>query len=489
MSTRIVVLAVLLAPAAATAQDSLAPQAFHPAMGPRNFLTVEGARVEGSRQWSAGALASWELDPFVVYPATCNRPLVAGQCPEGDLNVAEDGTSVVEHQFLLHLMGTMSFMKRLQVGLDLPLALTIGNEVDPATGGDAGDVTGAGLSDPRIEGKYRILGGANGLAAAASLTVTFPFASIVGQDASEHVGNEIPSFIPRGIVEWRRRKLQIGANLGVDLRYDDTRAFSSDVGTSILWGLAGAYDVGRRTRAILEVFGTSAPPFEVDVSPIEVDAAGQFRLRYLTLTGGVGVGLTSAIGAPTVRVFVGGIWYPHSGDRDGDGIDDARDECKDDEEDEDGFLDSDGCPEEDNDADGKPDTEDECPNEAEDVDEHEDGDGCPDPDNDGDGVADGYDSCPNVAEDKDEDRDDDGCPDEDTDGDGVNDIADRCPEEAEDTDGSADDDGCPDPDNDGDGVPDASDQCDSEAEDRDGVQDDDGCPDPDAPRGRRRGGG
>jgi OOP family OmpA-OmpF porin len=83
-------------------------------------------------------------------------------------------------------------------------------------------------------------------------------------------------------------------------------------------------------------------------------------------------------------------------DTDGDGIPDSRDQCINEPEDKDGYLDDDGCPDTDNDADGIIDANDKCPNDPEDLDGFQDDDGCPDPDNDGDGIADVDDYCPNT---------------------------------------------------------------------------------------------
>ncbi|HZU84193.1 MAG TPA: OmpA family protein [Polyangiaceae bacterium] len=96
----------------------------------------------------------------------------------------------------------------------------------------------------------------------------------------------------------------------------------------------------------------------------------------------------------TAREFVD--IAPAPRDTDGDGIDDAHDQCTNEPEDKDGYLDEDGCPDVDNDADGILDANDKCPNEPEDFDGFQDDDGCPDPDNDGDGVADVDDACPNT---------------------------------------------------------------------------------------------
>jgi outer membrane protein OmpA-like peptidoglycan-associated protein len=117
------------------------------------------------------------------------------------------------------------------------------------------------------------------------------------------------------------------------------------------------------------------------------------------------------------------------GDIDGDGILDDVDKCPRVPEDQDGFQDDDGCPEDDNDADGIADKIDQCPNDPEDRDNFQDDDGCPDPDNDGDGITDRIDTCPMDPEDKDGFEDDDGCPDTDDDKDGIADKDDKCPRE------------------------------------------------------------
>lgn len=160
-------------------------------------------------------------------------------------------------------------------------------------------------------------------------------------------------------------------------------------------------------------------------------------------------------------------------DKDGDGVADEADKCPLDAEDQDGFLDDDGCPDPDNDGDGLWDAKDKCPDAAEDRDSFEDQDGCPDPDNDQDGVQDTADKCPLQAEDKDGFEDQDGCPDPDNDKDGILDGADKCPNQG----GKAEDGGCPLADRDGDGIPDKLDKCPDQKETFNGKDDGDGCPD------------
>jgi len=143
-------------------------------------------------------------------------------------------------------------------------------------------------------------------------------------------------------------------------------------------------------------------------------------------------------------------------DKDGDGVPDKYDLCKETEEKYWDFVDSTGCPV-DTDGDGILDGDDKCrliPGLAAFT-------GCPD--TDGDGIQDSEDDCPKVAGlalYK-------GCPD--TDGDGVPDSKDECI----DVPGLAVFNGCPDTDKDG--IPDIKDKCPTKA----GTAEGEGCPDSD----------
>jgi len=119
------------------------------------------------------------------------------------------------------------------------------------------------------------------------------------------------------------------------------------------------------------------------------------RNSYLMLGGGVRY--TTGFEAADQRAFLGFVFEPSIGDRDGDGIKDDVDQCPDDPEDFDGFKDEDGCPDPDNDNDGILDVDDRCPNVPEDREGFQDQDGCPeakDGDRDGDGIPDSKDKCP-----------------------------------------------------------------------------------------------
>jgi outer membrane protein OmpA-like peptidoglycan-associated protein len=294
---------------------------------------------------------------------------------------------------------------------------------------------------------------------------------------------------------------------------------SRSVGTQVTFGLGLAYAVVQNRVDLLgEVYGYADIAGNEKALPLEgLLAAKIFLAQNSFLLFGAGAGILGnggdQTGSPRVRGFLGFVYEPRIGDRDGDGIKDNVDQCPDEPEDRDGFQDEDGCPDLDNDGDGIPDSKDKCPNvkgtwekqgcpsdldsdgdgipdsqdkcpsDPEDVDGFEDDDGCPDLDNDQDGIPDHRDRCPNEPETKNGFEDSDGCPDGlDRDKDGIPDAQDKCPDQPEDKDGFEDEDGCPELDNDKDRIPDKFDKCPNEPETYNGVEDEDGCPD--AEKGR-----
>jgi OOP family OmpA-OmpF porin len=266
------------------------------------------------------------------------------------------------------------------------------------------------------------------------------------------------------------------------------------LGTQITYSLGVSYAiVNHKFDLVGEVFGYADVHGNKYGLPLEALVAAKVymaRNSYFQIGGGAGLLQRKSdgrfydeggmIGQSQWRVFLGFIFEPSIGDRDGDGIKDDIDKCPDDPEDFDDFEDSDGCPDPDNDRDGILDKDDKCPNEPETKNGFEDEDGCPDSldlDRDGDGIPDKVDKCPDDPEDKDGFEDEDGCPDPDNDKDGILDVDDLCPNDPEDKDGFEDQDGCPDPDNDKDRILDKDDKCPNQPETYNGFEDEDGCPD------------
>jgi hypothetical protein len=453
--------------AMAPTDKSIDVQLFQPAIGPRNFLTVDTADVPTHKQLSFGLLLHYQARPYVIY--------TEGAVPST--------TSVVKSQLMADLSAAMGLGDRVQIGLDLPFTASLkGDGVDGFGMPNGEKLDTNGLGDLRVEVKALLatLGGDDQFALGALGGLTLP----TGKETA-YLGDKNVTGKVKLLASWQMGPMRAAGNVGAILR-QTSHSFETALGHELVYGGAFSYEFRHRIEAMLEVFGRSGlndfTKFYWDVNPFEVDVAARAPITGMwSLTAGGGAGLGKGIGAPKMRFLLGTLFTPDFRDRDGDGVYDVDDKCPEQPEDRDGFQDRDGCPDPDNDNDGVLDAADKCPLDPEDIDQFHDEDGCPEPDNDNDGVADINDACPNAAEDGKGKKPADGCPStaEDQDGDGVPDARDKCPDEPEDKDGFQDEDGCPDPDNDGDGVPDNFDACPLEAEDADGFEDEDGCPDPD----------
>ncbi len=468
---------VLLASAPARADEVVATefsaQKFAPAPGPRNFVTVEGARTDGRGSYSLGLFFNYAADPLVL--RTCQN---ATSCSDPE-RTRDTRIRVVKSLATADLLGSITVMPRLQLGLRVPVSVVSGDGLDAAAGTVARDgLSGTGLGDPNLEAKARVLGGATDpLVLGVGAFVTAPLGRTTAKD--KYLGEGSATGGLRAIADYQpSRVFDLGANVGFVGRGTE-RLGTAEVGSALRYGVAARLHVSPVLRFVGEVFGDARLGGGRGSQASEGDLSVQIqplRSGFRFFLGG-GLGLTRGAGAPLFRGFGGIMYVKDKIDADGDGIEDEDDLCPSDPEDKDGFQDADGCPDPDNDGDDIPDAADKCPNQPETRNGFEDDDGCPDdlPDRDHDGIADPDDMCPDaggptVIRAKGKDY---GCPDRDKDG--IPDHVDRCPDEPEDTDGFEDDDGCPDPDNDKDGVPDPEDEC----VDIPGTKANHGCPDPD----------
>ena len=455
--------------------DGFDTHLFRPAMDSKGFFTTNGTSVLGANDISFGLVLDY------------------GQ---GLLRVKDQGQSspfLVENSF----QGTFHFNygigNAVVVGLSVPVNLMTG---DPQVANGAALQPGLWsdkaldsqtVGNAALQAKWRLLRVENGIGLA-----------LVGQAGpllsdGNKAGGADPGFWywPQLAAEKRfgaTGGFKIGANVGyrghsvsnttLNLRegvFKDGNRGTASVGVSLR--VADPLDL------VAETYGTYLMSDASSKNKISAEAVGGIKLfveknSFLML--GAGGRYTDGFEAANLRGFLGFIYEPSIGDRDGDGIKDDIDQCPDDPEDMDGFEDEDGCPDPDNDKDGILDRDDRCPNEPEDKDGDEDWDGCPesrDGDRDGDGILDSKDKCPDDPEDKDGFEDQDGCPDPDNDKDGILDKVDQCPNDPEDKDGFEDEDGCPDLDNDKDRIPDVKDACPNEPETYNGYKDEDGCPD------------
>jgi outer membrane protein OmpA-like peptidoglycan-associated protein len=462
-------------------------QGFRPAMDSRGYITVNASQVLGHKELSFGLVTNWGRNLLVF--------------ENGDNHYR------VEHMLTPTLVGALGLRLGalgLELGMSLPFGVMAGDR-DPDTLGVPDDPNddmshsfdGQGIGDIGAHIKLRLANTSSGpkIGVAVVGSLYLPTAST----SNSWLGSG--SLTPQAmlVIDKEIGPFKMAVNGGIRLqsgvnRFEDTMTMAPDgspqpstgqaiaVGPTVPVGAGIAYALSpQRFDIVAEVFG-QIPLQGENFMPVE--AVGGIKLylaknSFLTLGGGAGL-LPGRGGNPDVRAFMGIVFEPSIGDRDGDGIKDDVDGCPDDPEDYDDFADADGCPELDNDRDGILDVDDQCPNEPEDKDGYEDEDGCPEGnefDRDGDGILDDDDECPDDPEDLDGFQDQDGCPDGDNDGDGILDVDDLCPDDPEDIDQWEDEDGCPDADNDNDRILDEDDECPNEPEKYNTYKDEDGCPD------------
>ena len=476
-------------------------QLFEYATGPKSFFAVADADVSQKDQLALDVFFTFLTNPFTVY-----------NLAPGTNEIEGPRTRVVSSMLTAELSGAYGLTDRLQLGITLPVVLTMtGDGLDPGTAMASADgLSVTGLGDLRAEIKARLLRRGE-LRLAAIGGVSLP--SSIGSGGSKFLGDDLPTARARLALQWSHARVALGANAGVVLR-KPREIYATEIGQQATWAVGASVRLTDRFFVVGESFGrTGLFAFDVERSPLELEGGMRiFITSSLAVAAGGGTGMVKGVGSPDLRVFASIGYAPDVRDADGDGVPNGRDGCAIEPEDKDGFQDSDGCPELDNDGDRRPDATDKCPGESEDLDGFDDEDGCPELDNDGDGIldledkcaldpedrlspfpsdgcsatkhdadfdelVDAIDTCPSDPEDLDGFEDGDGCPDGDNDSDGVEDSADQCALCPEDKDGFEDDDGCPELDNDKDGLADAADKCPAEAETLNSVDDFDGCPD------------
>jgi len=416
---------------------------FRPAMDSKGLFTTNGADILAKNDFSFGLVIDYG-DKLLRVPS-----------------VGQQSPQLINDSFQGTLQANYGLANLFVVGIDMPVNLMTGDSqvladgMTPAVGG----WTSAQLNSQTVgfiaaHAKWRITRVERGIGLALGMQVGAPFTN-----APQSAGADPGVFYwPQAIIEKRfgsNGQVKIALNggyrghpaSGTELQLKDGKYID---GSLLTYSGGIAVRVIAPMDLIAETYGTyllSDADSGVRMSNEVVGGIKLFVERNSYLMLGAGSRYTTGFEAADFRAFIGFIFEPSIGDRDGDGIKDDVDQCPDEPEDFDGFKDEDGCP---------------------------------DPDNDNDGILDVNDRCINEPEDRDGDQDADGCPegsDGDRDGDGILDSKDKCPDEPEDRDGFQDHDGCPDPDNDKDGIPDVVDKCPNEPETYNGFEDEDGCPD------------
>ncbi len=442
---------------------------FRPSLDTKGLFSVNGTDVLGHLEYSFGLI--------VDYAHVLLR--------------AQGGGQLIDHSFQGTFQGNFGLFNQVDVGVDLPIDLLAGpirTDANLAGRWTNQRVEFQGVGYVGAHAKWRILRVERGFGVAVGLQI----GGGLGGAASNASADPGFFYWPMLMLEKRlgpTNQVKIALNGGfrghqVSSTSLPLREGAFADGNAVTFGGGVSWRVLESLDLVAETYGTYLLAGDAaSALKLSNEAVGGIKLfveRNSYLMIGAGARYTNGFEGADERAFLGFVFEPSIGDRDGDGIKDDVDQCPDDPEDFDGFKDEDGCPDPDNDNDGILDKDDRCPNVPEDREGYQDEDGCPeskDGDRDGDGIPDSKDKCPDEPEDRDGFQDEDGCPDPDNDNDGIPDKVDQCPNDPEDKDGFEDQDGCPDPDNDHDGIPDVNDKCPNDPETYNGFEDEDGCPD------------
>ncbi len=345
----------------------------------------------------------------------------------------------VQGQFITYLSGGVQVLKRLTVGLTLPISLLTLYGSDPQ--GPPGEVgvggigdAPVGLGDARLDARVKTwetdgewlkfgLGGAlflptgarNAFAGDSSASGYLYAASELDFGKFFLSGNIGPHFRPNGSIGGRNGSLFLGSDLRWAFgAYLPLREGKVRLGGE-LWGTTGMSSVDSPSESKRKFFAGAN-------TDLEWTAQGRFTIDprdrvYVQV--GAGTRLTTGYGAPDFRIL--GSIGTYANFLDFKAKSPARKvSITPDVDDYD----------RDTDGDGYPDSVDGCPTEKEDGKPPQASDGCPgNSDRDGDGIPDVDDQCPDKAEDKDKVQDEDGCPEDDADNDGIPDVKDKCPTE------------------------------------------------------------
>jgi OmpA-OmpF porin, OOP family len=396
---------------------------------------ISGAPDDGFMVWRP--IGSAENRLFVNGALGYSHNPLRNDTVTDDPSVQNHIDNPVQGQFITYLSGGAQVLKRLTLGLTLPInILTIyGNDpqAQGVGGGGIGDSPVA-VGDLRLDARVKTWETANeflkfgvGGALFAPTGNRGAFASDGSTSGSLYVASEIDLgkfFLSGNIGPHWRPDGSIGGEsgslfLGSDLRwafgaYLPLREGKVRLGGE-LWGTTGISAHDRNGNSVSKFFAGAN-------TDIEWLAQGRFTIDprdrvYVQV--GAGTRLSTGYGAPDFRLLgsIGTYWnladfknkspvHRYRGSSDVDMYD------------------------RDTDGDGYPDSVDGCPTEKEDGKPPQASDGCPgNSDRDGDGIPDVDDQCPDKAEDKDKVQDEDGCPEDDADKDGIPDVQDKCPTE------------------------------------------------------------
>ncbi len=368
---------------------------FWPHAGPSRFVGVGSAETVAAQQVGVGLVTTYQKQPIVL---RVSQPGPGGS----DQNAIDDQ---VNGTFLW----AYGVTNRLELDLAVPLTfIQSGAGLSPLTGGNG--LKDTAVRDMRFGFTYAIVPHARvapmerpeAFGLAARLEVSAPTG-----DSDQLAGERSGVLVPSVAADWRLQRLFVGAEVGARLR-PTTELDGARIGSQIVTAVGVGVDILPRELLSATLEGWALPNLaeqhDVSVSSFSLVstpngkyiAPAEWQLAVRTaplpsgdlsvqLGGGGGLPITS--GAPTMpnyRFTLGVRWAPigrpvahpsaappPSANTPPVAVVDlhlasAKDACTSDPDLVDGFMDNEGCPDEDQEKDGIDDRLDKCPQAPED---------------------------------------------------------------------------------------------------------------------------
>lgn len=181
---------------------SIDPQLFQPAIGPQNFLTVEGAQVPDHKRLSFGLSLNYQQRPYTVFT----------------LGATPGETHVIDNQLTGELDAAIGLFGKYQVGIGLPFTPYLdGDEISPMGVPANLHLTESGIGDLRLEGKAHLatLGDDDQYDLALSAGLTLPTGHTGGRD---YLGDKTVTGRIKAIATVDLGPVRAAANLGLLIR-------------------------------------------------------------------------------------------------------------------------------------------------------------------------------------------------------------------------------------------------------------------------------
>jgi hypothetical protein len=288
--------------------------------------------------FSAALVFNYAKDPLILLSCASQN-----NCTDPNAAQQKD-VEIVQNAWSFDLMGSLTPIPRLQLGLRLPITRVGGQGITEQGTADPALLDKFGIGDPMLEAKVRLAEDPNAeVVPGLAVSATGPLGKLTAEES--YIGDDTPTVGGRLILDFKSDKLSVAPNVGAVYR-GTSRLGKTEVGPEIRWGLGAGYQPAPVVDVFVDAFGAVGLPSGNRVNAAEIDFGGRFTPlgSPLGFLAGFGIGVTDDVGVPAWRIFLGVSFTLEHRDRDGDGIDDRDDACPDEAEPETQDEDRDGCP-------------------------------------------------------------------------------------------------------------------------------------------------